>query len=272
MTQSRNVERGAIAAGRIPEPRALSARSVIASTLLGVDRPSLPSRELVRAGDLFGIAEGTIRVALSRMVSTGELIADDGWYRLTGPLLDRQMRQSEGRHPQLRAWQGGWAIWIVETARRSAAKRSDLRAAMRALRVVELREGVWLRPDNLDPDRQPSQQAIVIEQCQKFVGRPGYGDDRDLAGVLWDLDGWASGAVAFERAMSSDIGQLDAGKVEALAPAWELAAAVLRHMLADPLLPTELLPLEWPGDSLRDTYDRYDLAFKALWRTAFTSG
>ena len=53
--------------------RPLSARSVVASTLLGMRPPRLPTQILVRSGALFGIAEGTTRVALSRMVAAGEL-------------------------------------------------------------------------------------------------------------------------------------------------------------------------------------------------------
>jgi phenylacetic acid degradation operon negative regulatory protein len=73
----------------VTQPRndRLTARSVIASTLLGTTPPRLPARVLVEAGELFGIAEGTTRVALSRMVASGELATDDGWYVLRGQRL-----------------------------------------------------------------------------------------------------------------------------------------------------------------------------------------
>jgi phenylacetic acid degradation operon negative regulatory protein len=32
------------------------------------------------------------------------------------------------------------------------------------------------------------------------------------------------------------------------------AAAIVRHLLTDPMLPAELLPADWPGDRLRDAY------------------
>src|SRR5690349_21214627 len=104
MTQPRN--------GR---ERALSARSVVASTLLGMTPPRLSSRLLVRSGELFGIAEGTTRVALSRMVAAGELEVDDGGYRLAGHLLARQERQRASRSdPGGRdAWTGGWDLQVV---------------------------------------------------------------------------------------------------------------------------------------------------------------
>ena len=64
---------------------------------------------LVRAGELFGFAEGTVRVALSRMVATGELQAvGTGRYRLAGHLLERQARQDESRRAPSRRWNGDW--------------------------------------------------------------------------------------------------------------------------------------------------------------------
>lgn len=281
MTQPRNASTRSAASGGPVEAgagsRPLSARSVIASTLLGVEPPRLPSRQLVRAGELFGIAEGTIRVALSRMVAAGELETDDGWYRLVGDaLLDRQARQAEGRHPVLRPWSGEWLLWVVEPARRSAADRTELRGAFRGLRVAELREGVWTRPDNLDPARQPHLRSVVDGQCRSFVGRPvtdaAGSDAGTLAAELWDLGGWAGEARRLIGALAPLGRRLDAGDVDALAPGWELSASVLRHLLADPLLPPELVPPDWPGDDLRAAYDTYDAAFKTCWRDAFVRG
>src|SRR5687768_12666734 len=91
------------------DERPLSARSVVASILLGTRPPELPGRLLVRAGELFGITEGTTRVALSRMVASGELEATgDGRYRLAGRLLERRARQDESRQPPARRWNGDW--------------------------------------------------------------------------------------------------------------------------------------------------------------------
>jgi phenylacetic acid degradation operon negative regulatory protein len=48
-----------------------------------------------------------------------------------------------------------------------------------------------------------------------------------------------------------------------------VSAAVLRHFQADPLLPEELLPREWPGTALRAEYDRFDDAYRAVLRDWF---
>ena len=36
-----------------------------------------------------------------------------------------------------------------------------------------------------------------------------------------------------------------------------LAAAIVRHVLTDPVLPDELLPADWPGTRLRAAYNDF---------------
>ena len=68
-----------------------------------------------------------------------------------------------------------------------------MRTAMRRLKLGELREGVWSRPDNLDTARSPDDRAVVVRQCRSFAGLLD-GDPATLASTLWDLDGWARDA------------------------------------------------------------------------------
>lgn len=234
------------------ERKTLTARSVLASTLLGLDPPVLPVGRLVETAALFGIAENTARTALSRMASAGEVVAEDGRYRLTGRLLDRQRRQDEGRRARRRRWTGRWRMAVVTTDRRTASDRADLRAALARLRFAEWREGVWLRPDNLDLAEVP---AVALGHCSWAVAD--IDDPPDLAS-LWDLDGWGKGA----RDLLAELG--DPPTIDTLAPGFVLSAAVLRHLAADPLLPDELLPRDWPGAALRATYDEWDSAYRRL--------
>ncbi|MFH9247644.1 PaaX family transcriptional regulator C-terminal domain-containing protein [Streptomyces lydicus] len=225
-------------------PRPLTARSIVLSTLLGHHPPKLPARALVRVGELFGIAEGTVRVALSRMVAAGDLRQSDGSYALTDRLLARQARQDESRSPRTRAWRGDWEIAVVTTPEgRPAAERTALRQAMAALRLAELREGSWLRPANLDRPRPP----VVTDQCTWLTGTPD-GDPAALAARLWDLDGWAARAGALRSALD---------RAAPPADRFTVAAAAQRHLLTDPLLPEELLPPHWPGVPLRAAYAEF---------------
>ena len=271
MAQPRKVDGPAHADGAGPG-RALTARSVVASTLLGMSPPRLSSQLLVRSGELFGIAEGTTRVALSRMVAAGELEPVGGSYELAGHLLARQQRQiaSRSTDPTRRRWTGEWELLVVAGGgRRTARERARLRDAMGQRKLAEDREGVWLRPANLDAGRAPEAAAVVDDQCSRFLARPDGDDPAALAARLWDLAGWARTADELRRAMAVDVDRLEAGDTSALAPTFVVSAAVVRHHVADPQLPAELCPAGWPGDDLRTEYERYDLAFKQVWRAWF---
>ncbi|RSN62155.1 PaaX domain-containing protein, C- domain protein [Actinomadura sp. WAC 06369] len=232
------------------EIRALTARSVVLSTLLGVHPPRLPVRHLVRVGALFGIADGAIRVALSRMVAAGDLVRSGDRYCLTERLLARQARQDEARSPRTRPWDGAWEIAVITAERRPVAERTALRQAMSNVRLAELREGVWMRPANLLRARPD----IAVRQCTFIEGRP-EGDPAALAASLWDLDGWAAPARDLQAAFAAADGIVDR---------FTLAAAVVRHLMDDPLLPAALLPADWPGPDLRAQYERFRTDFARL--------
>jgi len=262
MVQARNTGATAAAApttpGKgIPWPP-LTARSVLASALLGMDPPELPVAQLVRLTGLFGISENRARVALSRMVAAGEATSDGaGRYRLAGHLAARQSRQSASRSGVTAPWDGDWCLAVVTTAGSTADVRGARRRALAYTRMAELREGVWMRPANV-PVELPEALAADVELLRARPGDPGH-----LAGRLWDLARWAEQAAALLDAL----GALPVDGPDALAPGFELSAAVLRHLQADPLLPAELLPATWPGARLRATYDRWDARYRATLRT-----
>jgi phenylacetic acid degradation operon negative regulatory protein len=248
------------------ERKPLTARSVLASVLLGTEPPRLPTRALVRTGELFGIAEGTVRVALSRMAGAGEVAPDADGYRLAGRLLDRQARQTVSRLAATEAWDGAWELAVVRSAApRAAIARATLRRALGDLRLGELREGAWLRPANLPRDRSPEARAVAAEQCL-WVDRARAVPAPEPA-ELWDLALWADEAGTLRADLAALLPDLTAGDVGALREGFVTSAAVLRLLQRDPLLPVELEPDAWPGDALRRDYDRYDAAYRALLRS-----
>ena len=232
--------------------RPLTARSIVLSTLLGYEPPELPVRTLVRVGDLFGVAESTVRVALVRMVADGDVTADAGVYRLSGRLLDRHRRRGEIHSPPVRNARGAWRMAVVTAAARPLTARVTLRRAMDSARMAELREGVWLRPANL-VDALPE---TVRAQCTVFTTRPE--DPAALADRLWDLHTWAARGVRLLAALD---GPLD------LRGEFLLSTRIVRHLQTDPVLPLELLPALWPGAALRDRYAEFEADFAARLRS-----
>jgi phenylacetic acid degradation operon negative regulatory protein len=240
-----------VADRHLPTIQPLTARSVVLSTLLGYHPPALPVSALVRVGALFGIADRTIRTAVSRMVSNGDLDVSDGVYSLTQRLVDRQARQDESCSPTTTRWDGTWEIAIVTAPPRPLAERIALRKSMGQLRFAELREGVWTRPANLVRDHHD----VVIDQCTAFRGH--YDDAPALVDALWDLSAWAVEARRLAAALAAITG---------LHSGFMVSAEIIRHLLLDPCLPPALLPDDWPGDELRERYAQYSVTFAAQLR------
>lgn len=220
----------------------MTARSVVLSVLLGAHPAWATAGELVRLTADFGIKETALRVALTRMVSTGDLIRSADGYRLSDRLLARQRRQDDAMRPRVRAWRGYWTTLIVTSVGTDARTRATLRTALQHKRFRELREGIWMRPDNIDIDLESEIRARVRILRAR--------DDApvELAGQLWDLPGWARTGqdLLDEMAAASDV----PGR-------FVVAAAMVRHLLTDPMLPAELLPAGWPGPRLRAAYNDF---------------
>src|SRR6201991_4883872 len=248
--------------------RPLSARSVLATALLGADQPHLSVGELVAMASLFGISDGAARTCLWRMVSNGELTSGDGTYALAGGLLERRQRVDEAsRTAATRPWDGTWELAVVSLDRRSAADRLALRKAAAALHLAELREGVWIRPDNLDRDRLPTLRAVLDRQCVHFHNAA-TGIPADTVRSLFSLDDWAADARRLSVAVRDE---LDTEAVAAgnFTYRFGVSVAVVRHLHLDRLLPAELIPREWPGQDLRSAYRRFDEMFKQRLSSAF---
>jgi phenylacetic acid degradation operon negative regulatory protein len=223
----------------------MTARSVVLSVLLGAHPAHASASELIRLTADFGIKETTLRVALTRMVGAGDLIRSADGYRLSDRLLARQRRQDEAMRPQVRAWQGFWHIVIVTSVGDDARTRAALRTAMHHKRFGELREGVWMRPDNLDLDLDP-ETDVRVRVLKARDDAPA-----QLADQLWDLPGWSRAGHRLLDEMAPPPGASGAPDIPAR---FVVAAAMVRHLLTDPMLPAELLPAEWPGARLRAAY------------------
>jgi phenylacetic acid degradation operon negative regulatory protein len=252
--------------------RPLTARSVIASLLLGMHPPRLAGARLVQWCELFGIAPGTARVALSRMTERGELRADDGVYELRGRVRSRQAAQDWSLAPAVDESSRAWRMAVVGGVARDASDRAALRDAMRRARLAELREGCWARPDNLPRAAAPADTwAVIDEQCTWWTGTPD-GDERALANELFAPGPWASRARDLRARLERVTTGLRGGAHDRLAEGFVVGAAALQHVRNDPLLPARLLPARWPGAPLRAAYREYQAAFAAAAGSWFRSG
>jgi phenylacetic acid degradation operon negative regulatory protein len=223
--------------------RPLTARSAILSLLLGTHPPSATVSELVTFGRQVDINDSALRAALTRMVASGDLHRAEGVYTLSARLIERQQRQDGAMEVPLGPWDGTWRVAAVVSSGKDPASRLNLRRSMLAAHFGELREGLWMRPDNISWHPGPD----IAPDLETMRARPER-DAADLAHRLFQPARWA--AVGWALLAHAEHAQTPHDRLTAV-------ATIVRHLTHDPLLPTELLPPDWPGAALRDTYDAF---------------
>jgi phenylacetic acid degradation operon negative regulatory protein len=254
--------------------RPLTARSVLATALLGAPNGRLPVSHLVQAGRLLGIADGAVRTSLSRMVAQGELSTSDGVYELSGKLADRRHDIDGAVRPRPPGinWDGTWEIAVVRAGSRSAAQRHELRAAATRLRLGALRDGCWARPTNLDRERHPGARSVIARQCLTFQGAIADVIPADVE-QTFGLSEWAGKALRLNEAIEAQPAEVLSQPTSAqMRDRFLLLIAAARHLRTDPMLPDELLTDDWPGERLRAAYDRLTQTLRRYLEDAVTSG
>ena len=247
----------------VPQPllEPLTPRSIVLSVLLGSHPPRMPVGRILDFTSLFGLADGAVRTAISRMVASGDLVNDDGAYRLSGRLVARQAQQDTGRHHPPTDWDGSWWTVAVLPDRRTMAERRAFRTWATGARLGELRPDLWLRPANIEipidaPDALVTRGPIVA------------GDDHQLVAQLWDLDDVSKRSLAHERALDRAANRLAEHDDQSLVDAFVALAAVQRFLRTEPQLPRELEPRPSSG-LVRDRYAEVVDAFQHRLRAFF---
>lgn len=218
--------------------------------MLGAHPDRMRTAEIITAGEYFGISASTMRVALSRAATAGDVLRVEGGYELSDRLRARQRHQDEGVEDIGSSWDGTWEMAVVVVAGRSGSDRAALRDALASARLAELREGVWMRPANLRRARTYATDPVL--DCFTTQSRE---DAAALAARLWDLKAWSTHGHDLLEDMQT-----------VTDPALRLAVAanVVRLLAADPLLPRNLVPEGWPGEELRQVYRAYQTELRGL--------
>ena len=148
----------------------------------------------------------------------------------------RSRRRASPRAAARGGGRGGAAVVVADA--RPAPMRTETRAALRRARLAEWREGVWLRPDNIDLDESP--------HCEWLDARPD-ADPVALAARLFAPARWRTGADRLVAELQATTGRLAADPEGALAPAFLAGAAAVRHVRARSAPPRRARPVAVAG-------------------------
>ncbi|UCE86341.1 MAG: PaaX family transcriptional regulator [Deltaproteobacteria bacterium] len=251
-----------------------SAKSFLLDLLSTLRRGTMPVGALVEAAQLFGIAENSTRVALTRLLAAGRVERDArGRYRLgeAARPVGRWVSSWRDLERRERRWNGSWVgVMDGEGAARNA--RRDRRRRDRALRFLGFRSlapGLSVRPDNLRGG-----VAALRAELGGLGLRPG---DlvfvlRDLDPVtearargLWDIDALHAAHRALRTEVERSDRRFDRLSVEAaMRESFLLGGQVIRQLLLDPRLPAAIDPGE-ERRSLLEALRRYDTRGRSAW-------
>ena len=193
---------------------------------------------------------GVVRTAMSRLAADGwlerEKVGRNSFYRLDKK--GRQTFDAATRHiydPQPSGWTGRFELLLVNSAEDRDASREVLKNAGFGSPLP----GVWVAPSGV-PIPQEAAGAIRLEVSAE--------DDsgRRLLSASWPLQRTADAYLKFMKTFEPLRGWI--GRRERLSDADAFTARILlihyyrRVVLRDPLLPTALLPRDWPGRAARE--------------------
>lgn len=215
-----------------------------------------PVAGLVRLLAPVGIAPPAVRTAISRMVMQDwlepVLLPGGRGYRAT-PRAIRRLDEAADRIYRRTdpAWDGRWHLVFVEQPAGRTA-RTRLRAELGFMGYAELADGVWVSPF-------PRGELASVLEVAGARARTARADSFDPVPTgAWDLaalrtayDAWL--ATADDLIEQHTRAHADPDEA-AFAARFHLVHEWRKFLFADPGLPDELLPADWPGRAAAELF------------------
>ncbi len=248
-----------------------SPRSLILDLLSTLRRGTMPVAALLAAGEVFGLAPGSLRVALARLLASGRIERDErGRYRLgprSTPMQSAVVRW-RSLERQTIAWDGRWWGVVVPAAPARSARRAHAQS-LRLHGFQPLAPTLQIRPANRVEGSEalrtglsalgldPSASLLTLSELDAATERRARG--------LWDAQALSDGYRTSLEALAVSTARLgDLPEAEAMRESFLLGGRVLQQLVLDPLLPAEILdPTD--RDALVEAMRRYDRLGRRAW-------
>lgn len=251
---------------------AASAQAVALSVLGASRGRALTAPVLVGAAEILGVSGNAMRVALSRLTSSGDLVMEGrGRYALSEERLRAvaHVRTYRTGFAARVTWNGAFlGVLTSELPRKNAALVSRRENALELSGFRAFRHGVWARPDNLEGGRV----AVATH-----LARLGLDDAADVVGLVldtaqvkqhekaWKVAADAARANALVERVEKFMESMDEKPLPKIAAqSFWLGDEVLRFLARDPLLPTSMADPA-PRKALARAMEQLDERAYAVW-------
>jgi phenylacetic acid degradation operon negative regulatory protein len=208
-----------------------------------------PVAALIRLLEPVGIAAPAVRTAISRMAAQGWLepirVAAAPGYRATPRAIER-LSEAAGRiyRRTSEPWDGRWRLAFVDLPGDRGA-RGRLRQELAFLGHAEHAPGVWLCPfDRPELDTVVARAGGRARHAIAVELRPDPVAAWDLTGLAASYAGWPDEA---DDLLRTELARHDDEEEASFAARFRLVHEWRKFLFADPGLPDELLPADWPG-------------------------
>ncbi len=214
---------------------------------------------LISLAQPFGLTERLVRTSVARLAGDGWLVARrDGRrseYRITATGRDRfaeATRRIYGTIPD--SWDGQWTLFILPPA--NGGRRQDVRDEIRWLGFGQVSPGVFAHPNWSVEEARAGLKGVEGAAAGLLLKSSSEGreTDRQLVAAGWDLGDLTR---RYRRFLETFTPVADAFGPAASDEAAFVVRTLLIHEyrkihLQDPLLPPELLPVNWVGAAAYD--------------------
>lgn len=226
---------------------------------------AISTQSLMDIMALFGVGNGVVRTALSRLSADGMFASvrsgRRSFYHLTETAWDEYEDASQIIYapPKPVKWNGDWLV-VLDVGRNGdrISDDTDLRKGLHQLGFAKVGGNVYLRPSTNDAGLRKRLDLILDDQPALVIDGQGSGIPTGFKGAVesfWDVEDLSRGYAHFVRRFEPLVEALGDG-AELDGPHGIVLRTLAIHefrqlVLKDPQLPLEILPANWSGDLAR---------------------
>lgn len=187
-----------------------------------------------------------------RMLRTGNIERiirnNKPYFRLTSEGKEKIIRDFPLLKWQNKRWDGRWRIVIFDIEEKNRKSRAVLRRKLLDLGFGKLQRSIYISPYDIGEDMKEflesrnyfSDEVLVLEARQKLIGDP-----KEIADQVWKLtkleERYLNLEIEIDKMLDKPTSEEKIKKIH---------EAYLGVVTDDPLLPKELLPVDWPAERI----------------------